>query len=110
MNRAELLRKLRALAADPAASPNEREVARQKADQIEAASADEGQPYWQDELNQDVLDHFNWLKAAVDLASGGSVPYSLDALHVALYVRPDGTMGCRCHGGMRIEHGTPALS
>lgn len=94
MRRAELIRKLRALANDPAATDNERKVAAAKADQIEALgmpSQTVDQDWW------DALPPIEWNGMWMDLG-----PYSRENLHRALHIMPDGSMNCRCHGRVNI--------
>lgn len=106
MRRSALIRKLRALAADPAAAPNEREVARVKADALEVQARYESRPTpdgmradWvllDDEISAAAWDGLPdpvWNGTFYDLGA-----YSTANLHRALHIMPDGSMNCRCHG------------
>lgn len=108
MNRLSLLRKLRALADDPAAAPNEREVARAKADALTLKAPARSQLEWWDEeftwAEWDSLPEPQWHAHMGDIWIDLG-PYNATNLHRALYINPDGTMRCKCHRPVSLHLG-----
>ena len=114
MNRLDLLRKLRALADDPAAAPNERAVAAAKADALEAKAPeppDLNLYPWQQQVLRNfgfwdqefTPEEWNGLGDPVATSRGWDLgSYSNANLHRALHIKPDGTMNCKCHGPGRL--------
>lgn len=115
MNRLQLVRKLRALADDPAAAPNEREVARAMADALEARAPEPlpklypwqrdvlrsfGFGWWSEEPTPQEWDD---LAEPIRTTNGFDLgAYSTLNLHRALHIMPDGSMNCKCHGPVHL--------
>jgi hypothetical protein len=79
-------------------------VAAAKADQLEQSAPSEPQARAEWEAGEFTRAEWDALPDPVPRGWGFDLgPYSPANLHRALYMRPDGSMRCHCHGPVRLD-------